>query len=64
MSEITDMLESKSVRELLNSQLAELAKSSAELKSAQNDLSKAQRRLSFGLLLTNHLIQRLDQLER
>ncbi len=61
MKELDRMLEEKSVRELLDSQIAELAKSSAEMKTCAADLNKAQRRVGFALLLVNHLKNRLER---
>jgi len=54
-----DLLDKKSDRELLKSLLAEIAKTSNEVKCAQTDLNKAQNRLGFVILLTNILLERL-----
>lgn len=53
-----DILDKKSDHELLQSLLAELAKANNEVKCAQNDLTKAQNRMKFLLLLANILIER------
>lgn len=55
-----DILDKKSDRELLQSLLAELAKANNEVKCAQNDLTKAQNRMKFLLLLANILIERQE----
>ncbi len=54
------VIDEKTSQELLASLLAELAKSSSELRSAQNDLIKANNRMRFCLLLVNSLIDRKD----
>jgi hypothetical protein len=53
-----DLLDKKSDDELHLSILAELAKTSNELKCARADLDKVTSRLSFLLALTNNLINR------
>lgn len=53
-----DILDSKSDQEILQSMLAELAKSKAELQCARLDLDKMNSRLSFSIVLVNRLIQR------
>ena len=53
-----DLVDSKSDQEILQSMLAELAKSKAELQCARNDLDKMNSRLSFSIVLVNRLIQR------
>jgi hypothetical protein len=53
-----DILQNKSDQELLSSILAEIAKSTNEIKCSQNDLHKAQGRLAFVLAVLNHLINR------
>lgn len=55
-----DILESKSQKELLSSLVAELAKAGNELKCAQTDITKAQSRLNFLLVVANELINRKD----
>lgn len=55
------LLDQKTDDELLKSLLAEVAKASAELKCAHQDLQKAQSRMSFVLMLTNTLINRKGQ---
>lgn len=52
------VIDSKTQRELLQSLLAEIAKSSAEIKCAQADIAKAQNRLQFALAVINNLIDR------
>jgi hypothetical protein len=53
-----DILDTKSDKELLSSALAELAKTSNELKCAKQDIEKITSRLGFLLVLTNKLINR------
>lgn len=53
-----NVLENKTDQELIQSLLAEVAKSTNELHCAQNDLSKAQSRLGFALAVLNELINR------
>jgi hypothetical protein len=53
-----DMLDSKTDKELLQSVLAELAKTSNELRCAKQDIDKITSRLSFLLVVTNKLINR------
>ena len=53
-----DLLNSKTDDELLRSLIAELAKTSNELRCAKQDLEKVTGRLSFALAVTNKLINR------
>jgi hypothetical protein len=53
-----DILDSKTDEELHLSILAELAKTSNELKCAKADIEKISSRLSFLLVITNNLINR------
>jgi hypothetical protein len=53
-----DVLDSKTNQELLESLLAEIAKSSNEIKCAQRDINKAQGRLQFAIMALNLLIER------
>lgn len=53
-----NIIDSKTTEELYKSLLAEVAKASAELKCAQQDVVKAQGRLSFVLAVANTLIER------
>jgi hypothetical protein len=53
-----DVLEQKTRRELIQSLLAEIAKTKNEIKCAQADLTKATNRLGFSLLVLNKLINR------
>lgn len=53
-----DILDNKTDKELLNSLLAEIAKSQNELRCARGDIEKAQGRIKFATLLANTLIQR------
>jgi hypothetical protein len=55
-----DILDSKTRNELLKSLVAELAKAGNELKCAQTDITKAQSRLNFLLVVANELINRKD----
>jgi len=54
------ILEDKSRNELLKSVVAELAKAGNEIKCAQIDITKAQSRLNFLLVVANELINRKD----
>jgi hypothetical protein len=53
-----EILDSKTPEELHLSILAELAKTSNELKCAKADIEKITSRLSFLLVVTNNLINR------
>jgi glutamine phosphoribosylpyrophosphate amidotransferase len=53
-----DILDSKNDTEILLSVVAEAAKASAEIKTAKNDIEKAQNRLRFVLMLAHKLIDR------
>ena len=53
-----ELLTNKTNKELLESLTAESAKASNELKCAQQDVDKAQRRLNFVLVLLNELKER------
>jgi hypothetical protein len=53
-----NVIDSKTQAELLQSLLAEAAKSSAEIRCAQADITKAQNRLQFILAVINNLIDR------
>jgi hypothetical protein len=55
-----DILNDKTDAELLKSLVSEVAKSTKEIRCAQNDLAKANGRLSFALVLTNELINRQE----
>ncbi len=54
----TDTLKDNSDEELLSVLLREIAKSGNETRSAQNDLAKANKRMSFAIVLANILIDR------
>ena len=53
-----DLLEDKTERELLDSIIAEVAKATNELACIKRDQQKIASRLSFSLLVLNHLIDR------
>lgn len=55
-----EILDSKTDKELIQSIIAEIAKTSNEIKCAKNDLEKAQSRLSFVLAVANTLINRKE----
>lgn len=55
-----DPMNNKTDSELLKSLLAEVAKAQNELRCAQGDLSKAQSRITFLLVLINKLIERQE----
>tara|TARA_R110000824_G_scaffold148309_3_gene318015 strand:- start:5504 stop:5692 length:189 start_codon:yes stop_codon:yes gene_type:complete len=58
MSEIDNMLATKSNRSLELTMVAELAKSTNELRCAKRDIEKASGRLSFVTAVANELINR------
>ena len=53
-----DTLKDNSDLELLSVLLREIAKAGNEIRSAENDISKAGRRLSFAIVLANRLLDR------
>jgi hypothetical protein len=53
-----DILDSKTDKELLQSLVAEIAKTSNEIKCARGDIDKAQSRIKFLLVLAHELINR------
>jgi hypothetical protein len=53
-----EVLNNKTDAEILDSLLAEMAKSSNEIRCAQQDIHKIQNRLSFALVLINDLKQK------
>lgn len=53
-----DILQHKSDQELLDSILAEIAKSTNEIRCAQGDIQKANSRMTFALAAINELINR------
>lgn len=53
-----ELLDKKTDRELLASQVGELAKATNELRCAKGDLDKIQNRLNFSLVLLNEMINR------
>lgn len=53
-----DLLDNKSISELLDVTLREVAKASNEIRTAQNDIAKAQNRMRFCVLLLNRLKER------
>lgn len=59
-----DLIDNKDEAELLATVIKECAKAQSELKCAFGDLEKAQKRLSFVLLLVNRLKDRQDEFER
>lgn len=52
------MLDTKTDQELYQSLLAELAKASNEIRTAENDVKKANSRLKFSIMLINKLMER------
>lgn len=58
MPDIDTLLSSKSSKVLLQTLLAEIAKSNNEIKCARRDIHKAESRLSFLTALANELINR------
>ena len=59
-----DLIDNKTDAELLATMLQEVAKAQSETRCASKDLEKAQKRLSFALLLVNRLKDRQDEIER
>jgi len=55
-----DLIDQKTDDELVKSLLAEVAKSTNELRCAQADVVKAQSRLQFALVLLNKMIERQE----
>lgn len=53
-----DILHTKSDQEILDSILAEIAKSTNEIRCAQGDISKANGRMTFAIAALNELIKR------
>jgi hypothetical protein len=53
-----NVIDSKSTQELNQSIIAELAKATAELRCAKEDIAKVSNRLSFVLALANSVINR------
>jgi hypothetical protein len=53
-----DILENKTDQELLESILAEIAKSTNEIRCAQGDIQKAHGRMSFAIAAINELLNR------
>lgn len=53
-----DLIDSKTDKELLESLIAEIAKSNNELKCARKDVDKAQNRIKFVTMLLHKLLDR------
>lgn len=53
-----DLLNDKTDKEILESLIAEIAKTTNEIKCARGDLEKAQGRIRFLLVLTHELLNR------
>lgn len=53
-----DIIQNKTDRQLLESLIAEVAKSTNEIKCARNDLDKAQSRIKFLMVVIHELINR------
>jgi hypothetical protein len=53
-----DVLNDKTDKELLQSLIAEVAKSTGELRCAKGDIDKAQSRIKFCLVLANEILNR------
>lgn len=58
MDQKTDSLEEHTDEELLGVLLREIAKAGNEIRNAEADVQKAQKRLRFGVLLANRLLDR------
>ena len=53
-----NVLDTKTDKEIIQSVLAEIAKCTNEIKSAESDIQKVRNRLSFLIVMTNELINR------
>jgi hypothetical protein len=53
-----DIIDNKTDKELLESLVAEIAKASSEIKCAQGDITKAQGRIRFLLVLAHTMLNR------
>ena len=53
-----DLIDSKTDKELLESLIAEIAKSNNEIKCARKDVDKAQNRIKFVTMLLHKLLNR------
>ena len=53
-----DIIDSKTDKELLESLIAEIAKSNNEIKCARKDVDKAQNRIKFVTMLLHKLLNR------
>jgi hypothetical protein len=53
-----DVIDSKSDKELVESLIAEIAKTNNELRCARGDIDKAQGRIKFATMLLHKLIER------
>lgn len=58
---MSQIIESKTREQLIQSMLMEAAKAANELRSAKSDLNKLSSRLSFLLVIINELIDRDDR---
>jgi hypothetical protein len=56
-----DIISSKTDQEILETLLKEAAKASNELTAVKNDVTKAQNRVKFSIMLINRLLERKDQ---
>ena len=57
---MSDMLDDKTEKELLESLLAEVAKATNELRCAERDIKKANGRLQFAVMAINNMINRRE----
>lgn len=53
-----DVIDNKTDRELLESVISEIAKSTSEIRCARGDIEKAQNRIKFSLMVLHKLIDR------
>lgn len=58
---MTDIISNKTDQEILETLLKEAAKASNELTAVKNDVTKAQNRVKFSIMLINRLLERKDQ---
>jgi hypothetical protein len=59
-----EVLQNKSTENLQQTMLAELAKSTNELRCATRDIEKASNRISFALVILNELLERDHDLRK
>lgn len=61
---MSDLIDNKTTDELISVLVEEVAKATNELKCANRDVTKAQGRLNFSLVLLNRLMERQNEIKR